>query len=244
MPDSVVPATLTRSELANQVKERLLEAIVDGRCPPDSRIVETAVAKDLGTTQAPVREALRALEAMGVVEITPFRGARVRRLDVEELIEAAAVRSGLEELAARTAMARMTEAEAAAFEASAERLRVAAESGDRREVAAIDAVLHEQLVGLSGNRVLLRAWRSLEPASRTYLSLVEQHSDLRGTADLHAPMLDAVRARDADALVAAVRRHFTQVRAALERRRPGPAGSGAGELAPPGAGRTPRRQHS
>ena len=73
------PDALTRSVLADQVKERLLESILDGSYPPDSRIVETAVAKELGTSQAPVREALRGLEALGIVEITPFRGARVRR---------------------------------------------------------------------------------------------------------------------------------------------------------------------
>jgi DNA-binding GntR family transcriptional regulator len=217
MPDSVVPDTLTRSALANQVKERLLEAIVDGVWPPDSRIVETAVARQLGTSQAPVREALRGLEAMGIVEITPFRGATVRRLDVAELIEAAAVRSALEVLAARTAIAHVTEDAAAALQATGDRLHAAADAGDRRAVAAIDAALHEQVVRLSGNRVLLRVWRSLEPASRTYLSLVEQHSDLRGTAALHAPMLDAVRTRDAGSLVAAVEHHFDQVRASLER---------------------------
>ena len=86
------PDALTRSVLADQVKERLLEAILDGSYPPDSRIVETAVAKDLGTSQAPVREALRGLEALGIVEIIPFRGARVRRLDTAELLEAYAVR--------------------------------------------------------------------------------------------------------------------------------------------------------
>ena len=65
---------IPRSVLADQVKDRLLEGIMDGDYPPDSRIVETQVARELGTSQAPVREALRGLEALGVVEITPFRG--------------------------------------------------------------------------------------------------------------------------------------------------------------------------
>lgn len=242
MPDSAVPDTLTRSVLANQVKDRLLEAILDGSFPPDSRIIETAVAKELGTSQAPVREALRGLEAMGIVEITPFRGARVRRLGVEEMIEAAEVRSALEVLAARTAIAHLTGADATALEATDERLREAAHEGDKRAVAAIDAGLHEQIVRLSGNGVLLRVWRSLEPVSRTYLSLVEQHSDLRGTAELHAPMLDAVRARDTDALVAAVERHFDQVRVALERVLTEPAETGSGAPDPPSVERTPRRE--
>ena len=99
--------TLPRSVLADQVKERLLEEIISGRYRPDERIVETQVARELGTSQAPVREALRGLEALGVVEITPFRGARVRRATRRELLEAYVVRSALEELGARLAVPRL-----------------------------------------------------------------------------------------------------------------------------------------
>jgi DNA-binding GntR family transcriptional regulator len=60
--------------LADQVRDRLLERILDGSYPPDSRIVETSVAKELGTSQAPVREALRGLAELGVVEKAPFQG--------------------------------------------------------------------------------------------------------------------------------------------------------------------------
>src|SRR3972149_3811605 len=81
-------SAISRSVLSAQVKERLLEAILDGRSPPGARIVETRVARELGTSQAPVREALRDLEALGVVENSPFRGARVRQPSIEELLEA------------------------------------------------------------------------------------------------------------------------------------------------------------
>src|SRR4029079_16726724 len=83
--DSVAPVFVARSVLADQVRERLLEGILSGRYPPDARIVETQVARELGTSQAPVREALRGLQALGLVEITPFRGARVRRPTTQEL---------------------------------------------------------------------------------------------------------------------------------------------------------------
>src|SRR5690349_9364467 len=161
------PEALTRSVLADQVKERLLEAILDGSYPPDSRIVETAVAKDLGTSQAPVREALRGLEALGIVEIIPFRGARVRRLDPAELLEAYAVRSAIEVLGARLAMARLTDEDVAALHRIGEDIRRAADEGDGRALAIVDASLHEKLMQLAGNGTLLRRWRSLEPRSRT-----------------------------------------------------------------------------
>ena len=90
---------ISRSVLAEQVKDRLLQDILGGRYPSHSRIVETRVARELGTSQAPVREALRGLEALGVIEIHPFRGARVRHPSRGELLEAYAVRAELEALA-------------------------------------------------------------------------------------------------------------------------------------------------
>ena len=62
-------ASISRSVLSDQIRDRLLEAILDGSYQPGSRIVETRVARECGTSQAPVREALRDLEALGVVEI-------------------------------------------------------------------------------------------------------------------------------------------------------------------------------
>src|SRR4051812_7785469 len=135
------PDALTRSVLADQVKERLLEAILDGSYPPDSRIVETAVAKELGTSQAPVREALRGLEALGIVEITPFRGARVRRLDIAELLEAYVVRSAIEVLGARLAVARIPADDVAPRSKIAGAMRPAAAPGDGRRLAPADPSL-------------------------------------------------------------------------------------------------------
>ncbi len=207
---------LTRSLLANQVKERLLESILDGSYPPDSRIVETAVAKELGTSQAPVREALRGLEALGIVEITPFRGARVRRLDTEELLGAYFVRSTLEVLGIRLAVPRMSDEDVAEILSVGDRLQEAAKSDDRRAVAIIDASLHERIIELSGNATLLRVWRSLEPLSRTYITLTGPGSDPQWSADLHNPILDAIRRRDTEDAVQAIESHFEEVRLWLE----------------------------
>jgi DNA-binding GntR family transcriptional regulator len=206
------PDVLTRSLLANQVKERLLESILDGTYPPDSRIVETAIAKELGTSQAPVREALRGLEALGMVEITPFRGARVRRLDPEELLGAYIVRSTLEVLGTRLAVTRMTDEDVTELLGIGDRLQEAARADDRRAVAIIDASLHERIIELSGNRTLLRVWRSLEPLSRTYITLAGPGSDPQWSADLHNPILDAIRRRDTEGAVRAIESHFEEVR--------------------------------
>ncbi|HYM82826.1 MAG TPA: GntR family transcriptional regulator [Candidatus Dormibacteraeota bacterium] len=207
--------TIARSVLADQVKDRLLQQILAGRYPPDSRIVETRVARELGTSQAPVREALRGLEALGLVEIHPFRGARVRRPSMDELLEAYAVRASLEALGARLGVPRMTDADLAALESLHDEMQRAAAAGDRHAVAVADAAFHERLLRLAGNRTLLRVWRSLEPFSRTYITLVAPGADAHWTADLHPRIVAALRKRDPEAVVAALGRHFDDARGHL-----------------------------
>lgn len=203
---------ISRSVLADQVKDRLLQDILSGVYPPNSRIVETRVARVLGTSQAPVREALRGLEALGLVDIAPFRGARVRRPSAPELLEAYAVRSELETLGARLGVPRMTDADLAEIEALGEAMQQAAAVGDRHEVAVADARFHARLLALSGNATLERVWRSLEPYSRTYITLLAPGSDAHWTADLHPSIVRALRTRDAEQVVQALRRHFEQAR--------------------------------
>lgn len=221
-------SSISRSVLADQVKARLLQDILAGRYPPHSRIVETRVAREFGTSQAPVREALRGLEALGVVDILPFRGARVRRPSVQELLEAYVVRSALESLGARLGVPRMTDADLSEIEALYDAMQEAAGRGDRQEVAVRDAAFHARLLELAGNRTLERVWRSLEPFSRTYITLISPGADAQWSADLHPQILAAVRKRDPDAVVAALRHHFDLASAHLaEGWAPDPADGGA-----------------
>jgi DNA-binding GntR family transcriptional regulator len=217
----VEPAPLlSRSVLADQVKDRLLDGILTGRYAPDSRIVETQVARELGTSQAPVREALRGLEALGVVEITPFRGARVRRPTRRELLEAYVVRSTLESLGARLAVPRLTDADLDELAAFVEAMQSAASAGDGHAVAEADARFHGRILELGDNGTLARVWRSLEPFSRTYITLAVPGADPQWSADLHVPILGALRRRNVEGVVAALERHFGEVSANLAGRLP------------------------
>jgi len=218
---------LSRSVLADQVKDRILEDILNGHHPPDSRIVETRIARELGTSQAPVREALRGLEALGVVEITPFRGARVRRPSKREIIEAYAVRSTLEALAAKLAVPHLTEAHLKELAGYLDTMRAAARKGDGHGVARADASFHGRIVELAENGTLERVWRSLEPFSRTYLTLAVPGADPQWSAELHAPIVAALRRREAVAVVDALGQHFEEVSENMARRWPNDEPSGA-----------------
>ncbi len=206
---------ISRGVLSDTVKDRLLAAILDGRYPPGSRIVETRVAKQLGTSQAPVREALRDLEALGVVEILPFKGARVRRPSPDELLEAFDVRCELEALAIRRALPRLTDEDLDRLGAHLDAMRTTSASGDTGAEASADAAFHAHIVAASDNRTLVRVWERLEPFSRTYISLAIPGADQARIVALHAAVLDALRSRDAVRADEAIRHHFADTGAML-----------------------------
>jgi DNA-binding GntR family transcriptional regulator len=208
-------AAIPRSVLSDQVKDRLLQAILDGRYPPGSRIVETRVARELGTSQAPVREALRDLEALGIVETAAFRGARVRRPSADELLEAFTVRAALESLAARLAIPRLTDEDLEALAGLLREMQVAAAADDVHAEATANASFHARIVERAGNATLERVWRTLEPFSRTYISVVAPGADLRRIADEHLPILAALCKRDPAQAVEVLHQHFAKAAAML-----------------------------
>ncbi len=210
-------AAVTRSVLSDQVKGRLLQAILDGRYPPGARIVETRVAREFGTSQAPVREALRDLEALGVVEVTAFRGARVRHPSVEELLEAFEVRAVLETQGASLALGVVTPADLEQLDGYVEQMRRAAEAGDPFAEATADAAFHGHVMRLSGNATLERVWWTLEPFLRTYITISSAGVDRQAIADRHTPLVEALRSGDRGDVQAAVEYHFEQAAQSLAR---------------------------
>lgn len=206
---------ITRSVLSEQVKGRLLQAILDGRYPPGARIVETRVAKEFGTSQAPVREALRDLEALGVVETAPFKGARVRQPTTAELLEAFDVRAILEGHGAVLAIENVTADDLERLIELVDRMRAAAIEGDPFAEATADTEFHRLIMHQSGNATLERVWSTLEPFLRTYITIVSPGVDRRAVADRHMPIVEALRRGNADLIEEAFRVHFEAAAMAL-----------------------------
>jgi DNA-binding GntR family transcriptional regulator len=206
----VTEAPFTRSNLREQIKDVILQRILDGDYPPGSRLVETRIAQELGVSQAPVREALRDLEQLGCIVHEPFRGCSVRAFSAQELIEAFPVRAALEALAARLAAERITEPELLQLADLVETMRAAADRGDAHDQSRANASFHATIVRAARNATLERQWSFLEPFSRTYISVSQPGLDLRALSDRHVPILEALRARDGEAAGAAMHRHLIE----------------------------------
>ena len=78
---------LADSDLVGQIARILTQAIVQGRLPPGSKVVEAGIARELGVSRAPVREAARLLEKQGLLVAKPRRGFFVRKLEIRNIDE-------------------------------------------------------------------------------------------------------------------------------------------------------------
>jgi DNA-binding GntR family transcriptional regulator len=199
-------SSVSRVVLREQVKELILERILSGEYGPGERLVETKIAHELGTSQAPVREALRDLELLRFVESEAFRGARVRAVSADELIEIYPVRAAIEEVAAREAAQRL-DGEVDALEAEVAAMHHSADAGDLHSQVEHDVNFHRLIVEASGNSILIDVWNSLRVEGRTVITALKTGMDGHEIAELHRPVLEALRARDSQRAGIALRRH-------------------------------------
>jgi DNA-binding GntR family transcriptional regulator len=197
---------ISRTVLREQVKDLLLQRIASGELRPGDRIVETRIAAELGTSQAPVREALRDLELLRLIESEPFKGARVRGFGNAELVEVYPVRAALEELAAKEATKRLA-GDVSGLEAEVEAMRDAARRGDLNALVRHDIAFHRLVVEAAGNPILEQCWKSLGVEGPITITLYGTSVEPEEAAELHAPLVDAIRSGKPGAAGRAARRH-------------------------------------
>ncbi|MGH4031109.1 GntR family transcriptional regulator [Actinomycetota bacterium Odt1-20B] len=174
-----------RTPLSEQARDAVRERIVTGRYPQGSRIVEREVAEELAMSRVPVREALRALAAEGLLELLPHSGMRVRRLeraDVEHLYEVwepLAVQAS--RLAARRVAACAPEepAEMALLRDALDQADRAAERGEPTAEAGVNADFHATVVTLAGNPLLTRTMDQLAWQLRLLFGLNDEPDTMR-----------------------------------------------------------------
>ena len=202
---------IQRAILSDQVKEELLDDILNGRYKPGDRLVESQIAKKMGLSQSPVREALRDLVAMRFVEVEPHKGARVRKVDQREILEIYPVRACLEELAGTLAVQHIGE-RLSELEEIVGRMTEAFESGDARKMSHWDVLFHRTIIEATGNQILIETWNSLMIEARTFVTLnnlMVNKPDLN-LADWHDPIIETLREGDPKRCGLEMRKHVEE----------------------------------
>lgn len=167
---SALPS-LENNTLGESAVELLRQRILSGALRPGSRLVEADIARQLGISRGPVREALATLRGEGLTREEPRRGSYVTALTVLDIREIYQVRAALESGAARLVIMRRDEEATARIRAALDRLQRAAASDDRSEFVEADLALHEELCRVSGNERLLQAWVNQVGILRTLIRL-------------------------------------------------------------------------
>ena len=177
--------------MAERVKQELLRRIMSGELPPGARLVELRIAHDLNTSQGPVREALRELEAIELVTTEPYKGSRVREVTEQDIREAYMVRASLEELAGQLA-AKFLKGRVDALKKEADAIRKAAAQKNIDQYARHDHNFHRMIVDAAQNRILLRSWDSLAFEARIHMRLIKGKLDLSQVQEAHWAIIEAL----------------------------------------------------
>lgn len=203
--------------LADAVYERLWKRIVNLDFAPGARLSEEVLARELGVSRTPVREALLRLGEVGLVRVSPRRGFAVPEVTADDLAELYDLRAALEGFAARAATPLLTDEEVASHrerQRQAHERAVAGSPMAAEQFFRADIALHEMLQRRAGNRrsarlvadvmgqLAVRSMRAAQSPEHRLLAIGE-----------HNRILDALEARNAAAAAAAMEAHVEAVKA-------------------------------
>lgn len=190
----------------NAAYAALIAEIRDGKLTPGDRLRETDLADRLGVSRTPVREAIRQLEADGLVTHVPRQGASVRRLEYAEVMELYEMRAVLEGTAARLAVRSASDVELAELRDLNEELRAA---GQGTRAFHLNRHFHALLLNAAKNRFLTSSVQAMQKAMMILgPTTLAQPERFESAVKEHAAVLDALEARDADAAESAMRHHI------------------------------------
>lgn len=209
--------SLERKTLVDQVYEILRDDILNNHLAPDSPLQEAVIARNLGVSRGPVREALQRLSSEGLAEIVAHRGAVVSSLTLHDFLDAYRVREALEALATQLAATTLTQSELDALEKFHEDMVRHADNEAVEAFFATNAKFHNLIVRGSQNRMLIEMYFSLIDKIRRYrMKSLTLRGGMRRSCDEHMAILDALKARDADRAAQLMRVHIQVPQRILE----------------------------
>lgn len=199
---------LKRNVLSEEIKRYLVDSILNGEYQAGERLVETRLARELGVSQAPVREAIKELEHMGLVESKPYKGAYVKKFTPRELEEVYSVRALIEGAGAREAVLKLGGEGREALRRLIGEMEMAAARGDRRAMIQSDMEFHRIIMEAAGNRLLYRIWNNIHLANSTFVTTKVSEKNLQELARRHWDVLKALETGDPDRAEEAMRAHI------------------------------------
>ena len=199
-----------RSRSADRIYEHVRAMACTYRLSPGGRVNEVELARQLGVSRTPLREALNRLASEGFLTPTLNKGYHVRALDPAEVLALYEFRAAIEVGSLLLACERVTDAALDELEAFARQSRDEPDEDARAlRLLELDEQFHERLAGLSRNDEFLRAIRATNARIR-FVRWIDMQNRRAGTQDEHLTILHHLRARDAAAAGTSMRRHISR----------------------------------
>jgi len=211
---------LDELRLVDRVYEQIKAAIQDGRIKPGQRLVQDALARQLGISRSPVREAIVRLGQEGFIHLEPHRGAVVRPVTDREMDQIYQVRQLLEPFAAAEAAANATDEEIERLVAVQREAELQQDALNPADVFWINGEFHRVLVAPSRNEVLVGLLASLWERQVTFNAFAAYSEQRGATAHMlreHQAILEAFKSRRADQVRSLVEYHIRDARMATEK---------------------------
>lgn len=202
---------IARSSFVTQAYQAIKQRILAGEFAPGVQLNIDALARQLGVSNSPVREALRRLENERWVETIPFRGAFVRPFDTAELKDLYEVRQIVELGALRKVMPHPPADKLKVLATALEAIQAALNADDALGYMNADARFHQLLVDMAGNRRLSEMYATLAEQGRCFVlgRTSEAMAGLRAGQDQHAELLAAIRDGDTRRAVKVLESHLS-----------------------------------
>lgn len=202
-----------RESLGQLAYERIKGDILDERLLPRQPLIEAELAAKYGMSKTPVREALLSLAREGLVEMSSFRGGRVRDFTADDAREIYELRELLEPFALRRAVPRLTDDDRRSLRDLLEKAQAAAEGGDRRELSRLNCAFHGSLVARCRNEKVIEILAHLQNQVRVMsLRLWNVRATHLREAEQHEAILTAVEAGQADRASELLGAHISEFR--------------------------------
>jgi DNA-binding GntR family transcriptional regulator len=193
--------------------ELIREAIIDGRLKPGQRLKEEDLARQLGISRTPIREALLMLQVEGLIVATPNRGATVRVHTPEDLEDLYALRALLEGHAARRAGPRITEEQAEQLRESCERFDALSPHEELRELVRENLFFHSTILDIAGSARLASMVRRVIELPLVYKSYIWYSPDQkRISSHYHRQIVHALATGDAERAELVMKEHVFEAR--------------------------------
>jgi DNA-binding GntR family transcriptional regulator len=197
--------------IRQKIYNYLREQVLNGEFQPHQHLIEARIAREIGTSRTPVREALHSLELEGLIESKPRVGYVVKPISEQEVEEICEIRMAIEGVAARWAMEKAHKKLVAELKENISISDERASRGDVKTFVDLDARFHEILARFSGSQRLLELAQTLRRHMLRYrVQSIYSGDNVVRAIEGHKRILRGIEKRDLDEVNKAIRHHMEQ----------------------------------